>query len=146
MIIQTPAGVFSAKSLVQNKKRAGTRLISSNRIKLEEESMEEATKSEPHSAARCRVFKRVNSNKKVPKQLFPCPSLLVCVDISSFFLSYFFHRDCDAFIKHKRVRSTEHDIVAGPAIAYSGYFIGGGGCGVGEDCLEILRVACWADN
>ncbi|KAI5561829.1 hypothetical protein BDE02_15G012900 [Populus trichocarpa] len=64
LIIQTPAGVFSAKSLVQNKKRAGTRLISSNRIKLEEESMEEATKSEPHSAARCRVFKRVNSNKK----------------------------------------------------------------------------------
>jgi hypothetical protein len=84
LIIQTPAGVFSAKSLVQNKKSAGTRLISSNRIKLEEESMEEATKSEPHSAARCRVFKRVNSNKKVPKQLFPCLSLLVCVDISSY--------------------------------------------------------------
>ncbi|KAG6745572.1 hypothetical protein POTOM_050070 [Populus tomentosa] len=68
LIIQTPAGVFSAKSLVQNKKRAGTRLISSNRIKLEEESMEEATKSEPHSAARCRVFKRVNSNKKVVEE------------------------------------------------------------------------------
>ena len=66
------------------------------------------------------------------------------MDISSFFLSYFFHRDCDAFIKHKRVSSPEHDIVAGPAIAYSGYFKGVGG--VGDDCLEILRVACLADN
>ncbi|CAK7324163.1 unnamed protein product [Dovyalis caffra] len=64
LIIQTPAGVFSAKSLVQNKKRAGTRLISSNRIKLEAVSTEEANQSEPLSAARCRVFKRVNNNKK----------------------------------------------------------------------------------
>ncbi|KAB5524117.1 hypothetical protein DKX38_021866 [Salix brachista] len=64
LIIQTPSGVFSAKSLVQNKKRAGTRLISFNRIKLEEESTEEATKPKPLSAARCQVFKRVNNNKK----------------------------------------------------------------------------------
>ncbi|KAG5229575.1 hypothetical protein OIU76_022868 [Salix suchowensis] len=64
LIIQTPSGVFSAKNLVQNKKRAGTRLISFNRIKLEEESTEEATKPKPLSAARCRVFKRVNNNKK----------------------------------------------------------------------------------
>ncbi|KAJ6887905.1 histone-lysine N-methyltransferase ATX4-like isoform X2 [Populus alba x Populus x berolinensis] len=64
LIIQTPLGVFSAKNLVQNKKRAGTRLISSNRTKLEEVPTEEATESESLSAARCRVFKRVNNNKK----------------------------------------------------------------------------------
>ncbi|KAF9667346.1 hypothetical protein SADUNF_Sadunf15G0013400 [Salix dunnii] len=113
LIIQTPAGVFSAKSLVQNKKRAGSRLISFNRIKLEE-STEEPTKPKPLSAARCRVFKRVNNNKKVPKQL-----------------------DGDAFIKHKSVSSPGHDTVAAPATAYSGYFRGG--YEVGDDCLEILR-------
>ncbi|KDP22146.1 hypothetical protein JCGZ_25977 [Jatropha curcas] len=64
LIIQTPLGVFSAKSLIQNKKRAGTRLISSNRVKLEELPTEETTEVEPLSAARCRVFKRVNNNKK----------------------------------------------------------------------------------
>ncbi|CAK7349071.1 unnamed protein product [Dovyalis caffra] len=65
LIIHTPAGVFSAKSLVQNKKRAGTRLIASNRIKIEEVSTEEATESEPLSAASCWVIKRVNNNKVV---------------------------------------------------------------------------------
>ncbi|XP_050223367.1 histone-lysine N-methyltransferase ATX4 isoform X2 [Mercurialis annua] len=64
LIIQTPVGVFSTKSLGQNKKRAGTRLISSSRVKLEELPTEEITEVEPHSAARCRVFKRVNNNKK----------------------------------------------------------------------------------
>ncbi|KAJ9139755.1 hypothetical protein P3X46_030459 [Hevea brasiliensis] len=64
LIIQTPLGVFSAKSLIQNKKRAGTRLISSNRAKLEELSTEETTEVEALSAARCRVFKRVNNNRK----------------------------------------------------------------------------------
>lgn len=89
MIIQTPLGVFSAKNLVQNKKRAGTRLISSNRTKLEEVPTEEATESESLSAARCRVFKRVNNNKKVPEQEFHYLSLLLCVDIS-LFLPFFF--------------------------------------------------------
>ena len=139
MIIQSPLGVFSAKNLVQNKKRAGTRLISSNRTKLEEVSTEEATESESLSAARCRIFKRVNNNKKVPKQLFLAYLLCVCVDMSP---PCFFHRDGNAFIKHKRVSSP--DTVAAPATAYSGYFRGG--YEVGDDCLEILRVACWADN
>ena len=93
MIIQSPLGVFSAKNLVQNKKRAGTRLISSNRAKLEEVSTEEATESESLSAARCRIFKRVNNNKKVPEQEFRYLSLILCVDISSF-LSYFFQKYC----------------------------------------------------
>jgi hypothetical protein len=66
LIIQTPLGVFSAKSLMQNKKRAGSRLISSNRTKLEEVSTIESTEDEPFSAARCRVYKRLKNNKKVP--------------------------------------------------------------------------------
>ncbi|KAK0600093.1 hypothetical protein LWI29_011538 [Acer saccharum] len=64
LIIQTPLGVFSAKSLMQNKKRAGSRLISSNRTKLEEVSTIESTEYEPFSAARCRVYKRLQNNKK----------------------------------------------------------------------------------
>ncbi|KAH7543867.1 hypothetical protein JRO89_XS15G0035600 [Xanthoceras sorbifolium] len=66
LIIQTPLGVFSAKSLMQNKKRAGSRLISSNRTKLEEVYTVESTEIEPFSAARCRVYKRLKNNKKVP--------------------------------------------------------------------------------
>ncbi|KAK7851434.1 histone-lysine n-methyltransferase atx3 [Quercus suber] len=64
LIIQTPLGVFSAKSLLQNKKKAGSRLISSKRAKLEEIPPEETTELEPFSAARCRIFKRLNNNKK----------------------------------------------------------------------------------
>ncbi|XVF10053.1 hypothetical protein REPUB_Repub07fG0150500 [Reevesia pubescens] len=64
LIIQSPLGVFSAKSLVQNKKKSGSRLISSNRVKIEEVPTVEATDVEPFSAARCRVFKRSNNNRK----------------------------------------------------------------------------------
>ncbi|EXB84230.1 Histone-lysine N-methyltransferase ATX5 [Morus notabilis] len=64
LIIQTPLGVFSAKNLLQNKKRAGSRLISSNRTKAEEVPTVETTEHEPLSAARCRVFKRSNNNKQ----------------------------------------------------------------------------------
>lgn len=63
LIIQTPSGVFSTKSLLQNKKRNGSRLIS-NRLKLQESSVVEPSEVEPFSAARCRVFTR--SNNKVP--------------------------------------------------------------------------------
>lgn len=66
LIIHTPLGVFSAKSLAQNKKRSGSRLISSSRTKVEEVTAVESTEIEPFSAARCRVFKRLNNNKKVP--------------------------------------------------------------------------------
>ncbi|KAG6649956.1 histone-lysine N-methyltransferase ATX5-like isoform X2 [Carya illinoinensis] len=64
LIIQTPLGVFSAKSLLQNKKKAGSRLISSNRKKIEQIPTEETAELEPFSAARCRIFKRLNNNKK----------------------------------------------------------------------------------
>ena len=52
------------KILLQNKK-AGSRLISSIRAKLEEIPLEETTKLEPFSATRCRIFKRLNNSKKV---------------------------------------------------------------------------------
>ncbi|GMJ06454.1 Arabidopsis TRITHORAX 5, SET domain group 29 [Hibiscus trionum] len=64
LIIQTPLGVFSAKSLGQKKKKSGSRLISSSRLKIEEVPTVEATEVEPFSAARCRVFKRSNCNRK----------------------------------------------------------------------------------
>ncbi|KAH9723999.1 Histone-lysine N-methyltransferase ATX5 [Citrus sinensis] len=51
LIIHTPLGVFSAKSLAQNKKRSGSRLISSSRTKVEEVTAVESTEIEPFSAA-----------------------------------------------------------------------------------------------
>lgn len=66
LIIQTPLGVFSAKSLIQNKKKAGSRLISSNRTNSEEVPTVDSTELEPLSAARCRLYKRPKDNKKVP--------------------------------------------------------------------------------
>lgn len=64
LIMQTPSGVFSTKSLLQNKRRNGSRLISSNRLKLQEAPTVELNEIEPFSAARCQVFKRLNN--KVP--------------------------------------------------------------------------------
>ena len=42
-----------------------SRLISSNRVKIEEVPTVETTDVEPFSAASCRVFKRSNNNRKV---------------------------------------------------------------------------------
>ncbi|KAI4337961.1 hypothetical protein L6164_016322 [Bauhinia variegata] len=64
LIIQTPLGVISAKSLLQNKKKSGSRLISSNRIKPEDTPPVGDTGEEPFSAARCRIFQRTNPSKK----------------------------------------------------------------------------------
>ncbi|XP_057951607.1 histone-lysine N-methyltransferase ATX4 isoform X1 [Malania oleifera] len=63
LIIQSPLGVFSTKSLLQNKKRAGSRLISSNRTKLQEAPSIEVNEFDPFSAARCRVYKRPNNKR-----------------------------------------------------------------------------------
>ncbi|XP_010537097.1 PREDICTED: histone-lysine N-methyltransferase ATX4-like isoform X2 [Tarenaya hassleriana] len=72
LVIQTPSGVFSAKSLVQNKKRSGSRLISSNRLELEESPAEETEMCDPFSAARCRAFKRkINSKKRIEEEAIP---------------------------------------------------------------------------
>lgn len=61
LIIQTPKGTFSTKSLIQNKKKTCSRLISSNRLKLQEAPIMELNEVEPFSAARCRVYKRPNN-------------------------------------------------------------------------------------
>ncbi|PPD92204.1 hypothetical protein GOBAR_DD10879 [Gossypium barbadense] len=83
LVIQTPLGVFSAKSLVQKKKKNGSRLISSNRLKIEEVPTEETIEIEPFSAARCRIFKRSNNNRKRTEEeavahrlMRPCHHLL----------------------------------------------------------------------
>ncbi|PNX96211.1 histone-lysine N-methyltransferase ATX4-like protein, partial [Trifolium pratense] len=64
LIIQTPHGVISTKILIQNKRKVGSRLISSNRIKVEETPPADNTEHDPFSAARCRVFVRTNHTKK----------------------------------------------------------------------------------
>ncbi|KAH1076708.1 hypothetical protein GLYMA_19G066800v4 [Glycine max] len=63
-IMQTPLGVISTKSLLQTKRKAGSRLISSKRIKVEDTSPAENTRHEPFSAARCRIYRRTNHTKK----------------------------------------------------------------------------------
>ncbi|XP_028112650.1 histone-lysine N-methyltransferase ATX4-like isoform X10 [Camellia sinensis] len=64
LIIQTPLGVFSTKNLLQDKKGSGSRLISSNRLKLKEAPTIEINEIEPFSAARCRTFKRLNKDRR----------------------------------------------------------------------------------
>ncbi|XP_010049124.1 histone-lysine N-methyltransferase ATX4 isoform X2 [Eucalyptus grandis] len=63
LIIQTPAGVISAKSLIQNKRRGGSRLISSRPV-LGNVPTAEISELDPLSAARCRVFRRLKNNRK----------------------------------------------------------------------------------
>ncbi|CAN4085742.1 unnamed protein product [Withania somnifera] len=59
LIIQTPKGVFSARSLLQNNKRTGSRLISTSRLKVQEAPVAEIEEIEPFSAAKCRVYNRL---------------------------------------------------------------------------------------
>ncbi|GFS32197.1 SET domain protein 16 [Actinidia rufa] len=63
LIIQTPLGVFSTKNLLQDKRHTGSRLISSNRLKLQEASTMETNEVELFSAARCRIFKRSDTKR-----------------------------------------------------------------------------------
>lgn len=70
LIIQTPQGVISTKILIQKKRKVGSRLISSNRIKEEETPLVDNIEHDPFSAARCRVFVRINRTKKVTWKLF----------------------------------------------------------------------------
>lgn len=58
LIVETPKGTFSTKSLLQNKRHMGARLISTSRLKLEEPSPEDTDEVDPFSAARCRIYKR----------------------------------------------------------------------------------------
>ncbi|XP_010482737.1 PREDICTED: histone-lysine N-methyltransferase ATX5-like isoform X3 [Camelina sativa] len=70
LIIQTPSGVFSAKSLVQNKKKAGSRLILANREEVEESAAEDTIPVDPFSSARCRLYKR-KVNKRTKQEGIP---------------------------------------------------------------------------
>ncbi|OWM68654.1 hypothetical protein CDL15_Pgr023619 [Punica granatum] len=66
LVVHTPSGIFSARSLVENKHNAfrGSRLVSKKDFP---DSPEEVTDElEPLSAARCRVLRR--SNQKKPEE------------------------------------------------------------------------------
>lgn len=67
LIVQSPLGVFSTKSLLQNKKKAGSRLISTNKSEhIEATTAETDVVFDSFSAARCRAYTRLNkeaSNK-----------------------------------------------------------------------------------
>ncbi|KAL2226964.1 UNVERIFIED_CONTAM: Histone-lysine N-methyltransferase ATX5 [Sesamum indicum] len=64
LIVETPKGTFSAKSMLQSKRHAGARLISTSRLKLEEPTSVDIEEVDPFSAARCRVFKRANKQTR----------------------------------------------------------------------------------
>ncbi|KAB1219623.1 Histone-lysine N-methyltransferase ATX4 [Morella rubra] len=65
LAVHTPSGVFSARSLLENRKGCfrGSRLVSLKKSELPESSNLESNDFEPLSAARCRVFKRLNSKR-----------------------------------------------------------------------------------
>uniref|UniRef100_A0A7N0U356 Uncharacterized protein n=1 Tax=Kalanchoe fedtschenkoi TaxID=63787 RepID=A0A7N0U356_KALFE len=65
LIVQSPLGVFSTKSLLQNKKKVGSRLISTTRTEHAESTTVEADGVifDSFSAARCRVFTRLKKEK-----------------------------------------------------------------------------------
>ncbi|CAI9762478.1 unnamed protein product [Fraxinus pennsylvanica] len=60
LIIETPKGTFSTKSLHQNQRHTGARLISSSWLKHQEAPIVEFDEVDPFSSSRCRVFKTSN--------------------------------------------------------------------------------------
>jgi hypothetical protein len=70
LILQTPLGVISTKSLLQ-KRKVGSRLISSTRSKKDDTAIE-ISEHDPFSAARCRIYKRTNHMKKVDWRKSEC--------------------------------------------------------------------------
>ncbi|XP_077251288.1 histone-lysine N-methyltransferase ATX4-like [Tasmannia lanceolata] len=66
LVVQTPSGVFSTKSLLKTKeKRSGSRLISTNRLEAPPDSPLQTPQFEPESssAARCRIFKKFGKKR-----------------------------------------------------------------------------------
>lgn len=47
LVIETQLGVFSTKSFLKNEKQTGSRLVSSNRIEIIEDSISETNQAEP---------------------------------------------------------------------------------------------------
>ncbi|KAK9131675.1 hypothetical protein Scep_011203 [Stephania cephalantha] len=66
LVIQSPLGVFSTKSMLRSKTNTGSRLISSRITEVPQDLDFESEQFEPFSAARCRTFKR--SKAKVTLQ------------------------------------------------------------------------------
>ncbi|KAK9115444.1 hypothetical protein Syun_022241 [Stephania yunnanensis] len=66
LIIQSPLGVFSTKSMLRSKTNTGPRLISYRITEVPQDLDLESEQFEPFSAARCRTFKR--SKAKVTLQ------------------------------------------------------------------------------
>ncbi|KAL3838077.1 hypothetical protein ACJIZ3_022668 [Penstemon smallii] len=74
LIIETPKGTSTARSLLQNKKHTGSnsssRLISTSRFKLEEPTSVKIEEVDPFSAARCCVFKSADNEKTEKPKTF----------------------------------------------------------------------------
>ncbi|KAF6140825.1 hypothetical protein GIB67_042238 [Kingdonia uniflora] len=70
LVIQTPSGVISTRSLIQNKKENDLQLILSTRTAITEDSTLDANQICPSSAARCRIYER--SNYKRTEKLRVC--------------------------------------------------------------------------
>lgn len=90
VIVQTPHG----KS--QSKKKVGSRLISSKRIKVQDTPPVDNTEHDPFSAARCRIFLRTNHTKKVTWRLFLFLLVNVCsirIDLCFKLVSYSVYKD-----------------------------------------------------
>lgn len=64
LVVQTPSGVFSTRSLPQHQNREGSRLISDHKTELSEPSASDITEFDPFSAARCRIYK-TSKNKVI---------------------------------------------------------------------------------
>ncbi|KAF7153653.1 hypothetical protein RHSIM_Rhsim01G0172300 [Rhododendron simsii] len=69
LVIQTPSGIFSTRSLLQSQKQEhffrGSRLVPCKTAEIHDVSKAETNDVEPFSAARCRIFRR--SNKKTER-------------------------------------------------------------------------------
>ncbi|XP_019415566.1 PREDICTED: histone-lysine N-methyltransferase ATX4-like [Lupinus angustifolius] len=64
LIMQTPNGVISTRSLLKNKRKGRSRLIASNKIKQDDPPPVDNAEDEPFTAARCRIFRRTNHTEK----------------------------------------------------------------------------------
>ncbi|KAI8572644.1 hypothetical protein RHMOL_Rhmol01G0215400 [Rhododendron molle] len=64
LVIQTPSGIFSTRSLLQSQKQEhffrGSRLVPCKTAEIHDVSKAETNDVEPFSAARCRIFRRSN--------------------------------------------------------------------------------------
>ncbi|KAK2993869.1 hypothetical protein RJ640_003981 [Escallonia rubra] len=77
LVMQTPSGVFSSRSLLENHNEIqsfnGARLVSCNKSEITDLLTLDATAFEPLSAARCRIFKRSNSKRAGKEPVFHRP-------------------------------------------------------------------------